>query len=102
MCTISALVELLVKSGDNCTDFLGCLNGGGQLRQEGEESSSELLSRVETVYQSIPVRDPWNSDLVSQLYVDWLGGVDSEAAKERLHTRYRAVPKMTHALSLKW
>lgn len=82
--------------------IVGCLNGGGQLRPEGEESSRELLSRVETVYKSIPVRNPWNSDLLSNLYVDWLGGIDSEAAKERLHTHYRAVPKMTNALSLKW
>jgi len=61
-----------------------------------------MLSHVKTVYQAIPVRNPWNSDLISDLYVDWLGGVDSEAAKQRLHTQYRAVPKMTNALSLKW
>jgi len=81
---------------------VGCLNGGGQLRPEGEESSCELLSRVETVYQSIPVHNPWNSNIVSELYVDWLGGIDTEAANQRLHTQYRAVPKMTNALSLKW
>ena len=83
-------------------DIVGCLNGGGQLRPEGEESSRELLSRVVTVYQSVAVRSPWDSDLVSHLYVDWLGAVDSEAARRRLHTQYHAVPKMTSALSLKW
>jgi len=82
--------------------IVGCLNGGGQLRPDSEESSREMLSRVETVYQAIPVHDPWNSDRISDLYTDWLGGVDSEAVKERLHTQYRAVPKMTNALSLKW
>lgn len=78
------------------------MNGGGQLRPDGEELSRELLSRVETVYRSIPVRNPWNSAIVSHLYADWLGGSDSETAKEQLHTQYRAVPKMTNALSLKW
>lgn len=81
---------------------VGCLNGGGQLRPEGEESARELFSRVETVYQSVPVRSPWDSELVSHLYVDWLGGADSEAVRQRLHTQYHAVPKMTSALSLKW
>lgn len=78
------------------------MNGGGQLRPEGEELSRELLSRVDAVYRSIPVRSPWNSAVVSHLYADWLGGSDSEKAKERLHTEYHAVLKMTNALSLKW
>ena len=82
--------------------IVGCLNGGGQLKPDGEESSRELLGRVETVFQSISVRDPWHSDVLSCLYVDWLGGIDSVTAKERLHTRYRAVPKTTNVLSLKW
>jgi len=72
------------------------------LRPEGEVSSRELLGRVDAIYQSIPIRNPWNSDVVSHMYMDWLGGVDSETVKQRLHTQYRAVPKMTSALSLKW
>ena len=78
------------------------MNGGGQLRPEGEESSRELLNRVESVYQSMSVRSPWDSDVVAHLYVDWLGGADSAVARQRLHTQYRAVTKMTSALSLKW
>ena len=85
-----------------CVCAVGCLNGGGQLRPEGEESPRELLHRVETVYWSVPVRSPWNSELMSRLYIDWLGGVDSETVRQRLHTQYHAVPKMTSALSLKW
>lgn len=82
--------------------FAGCLNGGGQLRPESEESLHEHLDRVRTAYQSISVHSPWNSDLVSFLYTDWLGSVNSELANQRLHTRYRAVPKMANALSMKW
>jgi len=81
---------------------VGCLNGGGQLKPQLEESSRDLLSHVDSVYRSIPVRSPWNSDLMSHLYEDWLGGVDCEMARQRLHTQYRAVLKTTNALSLKW
>jgi iron only hydrogenase large subunit-like protein len=81
----------------------GCLNGGGQLRPDvGDESGRELLSRVELIYRSIPTQSPWNSDVVDQLYIDWLGGVGSSSSKLRLHTQYRAVPKMSNALNIKW
>ena len=31
----------------------GCLNGGGQIRPEGDELPKELITRVEVIYNSV-------------------------------------------------
>jgi len=80
----------------------GCLNGGGQLRPEGEEAPKDLLEQVQNVYNSLTPRSPWSSMRVQRLYTDWLGGQDTETALKHLHTSYHAVEKMSGALNIKW
>jgi len=80
----------------------GCLNGGGQLRPEGSQSAKELLSDVQAVYEAVKRRSPWDSAEVRQLYIDWLGGSDTDLARLHLHTRYHEVEKMNSALTIKW
>ena len=33
---------------------------------------------------------------------EWLGGVDSETARQFLHTQYHSIEKMNSALNIKW
>ncbi|KAM4025216.1 cytosolic iron-sulfur assembly component 3 [Anomaloglossus baeobatrachus] len=79
----------------------GCLNGGGQLRAEGE-AGKDLLQRVEQLYTSVRTESPEQNDRVKELYEQWLGGQDSARVKEALHTQYHAVEKTTSGLSIKW
>ncbi|MEE6497901.1 hypothetical protein FKM82_002924 [Ascaphus truei] len=79
----------------------GCLNGGGQIRAEGEPSKV-LLQRVEQLYDTARTETPEGNAGVEQLYEHWLGGRDSAKAKQALHTQYLAVEKMNTALNIKW
>ncbi|NXO31765.1 NARFL factor, partial [Cisticola juncidis] len=79
----------------------GCLNGGGQIRLEGE-CSREQLQEVERLYQSPPAEVPEENQAVQELYQRWLQGWGSERAQELLHTRYHPVERANSALSIKW
>lgn len=79
----------------------GCANGGAQIRSENE-SPKDLLTKVEELYNSLPVKKPEENLLVQKLYEDWLDGPDSLKAKQMLHTQYHAVEKMNNALFMKW
>ncbi|NWI02442.1 NARFL factor, partial [Tichodroma muraria] len=79
----------------------GCLNGGGQIRLEGE-SSKEELQQVERLYESLRAEIPEENQAVGELYERWLGGWGSARALEVLHTRYHAVERANSALSIKW
>lgn len=80
----------------------GCLNGGGQIRPEGEEQPKELTSRVEAIYNSVKSRKPEENPQLEQLYKDWLGGRQSDKAQKLLHTQYHEVEKFVSALKIKW
>ena len=82
--------------------YLGCLNGGGQIRPEGEETSKELLTRVSDIYKDVKIINPETATHVDRLYTEWLEGADSEKAKKTLHTQYHEVEKMSNALTIKW
>ncbi|PRD24142.1 UNVERIFIED_CONTAM: Narfl [Trichonephila clavipes] len=79
----------------------GCANGGAQIRSENE-SPKDVLTKVEELYYSLPVKNPEENLLVQKLYEDWLDGPDSIKAKQMLHTQYHAVEKMNNALFMKW
>ncbi|XP_068125532.1 cytosolic iron-sulfur assembly component 3 isoform X1 [Hyperolius riggenbachi] len=79
----------------------GCLNGGGQIRAEGE-ASKDLLQKVEELYNSVRTVSPEKNERVQELYEQWLGGRDNVRVKEALHTQYHAVEKVTSGLSIKW
>lgn len=79
----------------------GCLNGGGQIRAEGEPSK-DLLERVEQLYSSVRNELPEKNERVKELYEQWLGGRGGLKVEEALLTQYHAVEKITSGLSIKW
>ncbi|KAG5279931.1 hypothetical protein AALO_G00083120 [Alosa alosa] len=80
----------------------GCLNGGGQLKPQGEQSNKDLLQQVETLYQAERSTAPDGDARVSQLYHTWLQTVGEERARQLLHTQYHAVEKASSGLTMKW
>ncbi|XP_062388136.1 cytosolic Fe-S cluster assembly factor narfl [Sardina pilchardus] len=80
----------------------GCLNGGGQLKPQGELSNKDLLQRVETLYQAERSAAPDGDARVRQLYHTWLQSVGEERARQLLQTQYHAVEKATNGLTMKW
>ena len=75
----------------------GCLNGGGQLREQTMETIAVRKARIAKVLVALKdghvARDPFGSSAVKQLYDTALGGKPfSEAARKLLHTTYHAVP----------
>ncbi|XP_063171106.1 cytosolic iron-sulfur assembly component 3 isoform X1 [Candoia aspera] len=79
----------------------GCLNGGGQIRAEGE-SSKDLFHHVETLYEMVQPEDPEMNKAIRDLYVQWLGGPTSAQAQKHLHTHYHAVEKASTGFNIKW
>ncbi|KAM4631908.1 cytosolic iron-sulfur assembly component 3 [Discoglossus pictus] len=79
----------------------GCLNGGGQLKAEGEPSK-DLLQRVEQLYDTVTTEPPEGNHQVTQLYEQWLGGSKSVTTQQALHTQYHAVEKINSGLTIKW
>ncbi|XP_027048191.1 probable cytosolic Fe-S cluster assembly factor v1g210509 [Pocillopora damicornis] len=80
----------------------GCLNGGGQIRPGDGETSKELISRLDELYNSLRSRKPSKNPAVEDLYREWLGGQSSQKVKEMLHTNYHEVEKLSTALNIKW
>lgn len=105
----------------------GCLNGGGQVRvrqqpqlqQAAEQgaaeealagaltdgaASRERLRRVDELFHARSVRDPAHPQGPAlALYRAWVGGEPYSAqARQLLHTRYHAVPKLDNGLLEKW
>ncbi|NXL88009.1 NARFL factor, partial [Alectura lathami] len=79
----------------------GCLNGGGQIKQEGEPSK-DWLQHVEKLYESLQPEVPEENRAVAELYEQWLGGAESEKAGRALHTGYHAVEKPSTGFNIKW
>ncbi|XP_010001848.1 PREDICTED: cytosolic Fe-S cluster assembly factor NARFL [Chaetura pelagica] len=77
----------------------GCLNGGGQIKAEGE-ASKDQLQQVERLYESVQPAAPEDSQAVRELYQQWLGG--PEGAAGALHTQYHAVEKTSTGFNIKW
>ncbi|XP_063046758.1 cytosolic Fe-S cluster assembly factor narfl [Engraulis encrasicolus] len=80
----------------------GCLNGGGQLKPQQEQSNKELLQRVEELYQVEQSAAPQEEACVAQLYHTWLQSIGEARARQLLHTQYHAVEKATNGLVIKW
>ncbi|XP_068081685.1 probable cytosolic Fe-S cluster assembly factor GK14772 [Anabrus simplex] len=80
----------------------GCLNGGAQVRPMDSVTPKEVITRLETMYKSLPCILPENNKLVMKLYDCWLGGMHSDKSSVVLHTQYHAVEKMATALNIKW
>uniref|UniRef100_UPI00398F0F48 cytosolic Fe-S cluster assembly factor narfl isoform X1 n=1 Tax=Pristiophorus japonicus TaxID=55135 RepID=UPI00398F0F48 len=80
----------------------GCLNGGGQIRAEGSESTKDLLQQVEELYTTVKVQAPEANESIKELEEQWFGGADGSKTLKMLHTQYHAVEKMNSALNIKW
>ncbi|KAJ8917866.1 hypothetical protein NQ315_010779 [Exocentrus adspersus] len=80
----------------------GCLNGGAQVRPKDGTSVKELASKLEELYNSLPVAIPEQNELVKKLYDSWLGGQESDKSSAVLHTQYHAVEKIANAFNIKW
>ncbi|NWJ05611.1 NARFL factor, partial [Crypturellus undulatus] len=79
----------------------GCLNGGGQIKVEGE-ASKDWLQQVEKLYESLGTETPERNQGVNELYEQWLEGTDSAKAASALHTQYHAVEKASTGFNIKW
>lgn len=82
--------------------YTGCLNGGGQLKPEADQSNKELLQQVEAAYRAEQPSVPEEDQRVAELYHTWLNSTGEEKARELLHTQYHAVEKSTTGLAIKW
>lgn len=80
---------------------IGCLNGGGQIKLDGEFSKDQL-QQVERLYESLQTEIPEKNQAVNELYGQWLGGPESEKAAKALHTEYHAVEKTSAGFNIKW
>ncbi|KAK6171300.1 hypothetical protein SNE40_019518 [Patella caerulea] len=80
----------------------GCTNGGGQIRNDPDETANERLTRVNELYKSEKTISPFDHADVKRIYDEWLNGTDSEKSNSLLHTQYHEVEKMTNALNIKW
>ncbi len=83
--------------------FKGCLNGGGQIRDEKTNTlSKEMLDKVEQVYDSVKKQSPNDNIFVKNLYeTEWLKN-DADNIKKNLHTNYHEVEKVTNGLAIRW
>ena len=81
----------------------GCLNGGAQLRPPSNSEAKLHLAKVEALHSTIPKRQTLElSQVVGQLYENWLSGRTDEEKRDKLRTNYHAVVKSTNALTVKW
>ena len=81
-----------------------CLNGGGQIRARENETSKDVLAKVETLYGSLGSESEKGKLEVAlgEVYDVWLGGEDSETARTLLHTRYHAIERTVNPFTVKW
>lgn len=82
--------------------LLGCLNGGAQIRPEGNVQPRELASILENIYHKLPLSKPEENKVVQNLYKTWLGGEHTDKVSAYLSTQYHEIQKMNTALAIKW
>lgn len=83
----------------------GCLNGGGQLKPTSADGGDlvmsskmkEFISDMDNVYRNVPLRRADENDKVLTMYQEWLGGIDSDKARQMLHTQYHDVKSQSSA-----
>jgi iron only hydrogenase large subunit-like protein len=84
----------------------GCLNGGGQLREESSNLlSKEILTKVKDVYSSVNNTIEDDKEMVQvyqSLYSDkWLNN-NSENIEKYLKTSYHEIKKDNDNLNINW
>ncbi|KAF8933998.1 iron hydrogenase [Dissophora ornata] len=104
-----------VKTGKSPYHFVevmacpsGCINGGGQLKPVGDNYATvplkDWIAQVDQQYRNGALaRKPEENPVLEQLYVEWLGGVDTPKARQQLRTGYHAVEQnLVNPLAVKW
>ncbi|KAG0236466.1 hypothetical protein BGW42_003372 [Actinomortierella wolfii] len=82
----------------------GCINGGGQLKQEASVPLKEWITQVDAKYRDgVLARKPEENPALAQLYQEWLGGMDTDLSRRHLRTQYHAVEQnLANPLATKW
>jgi iron only hydrogenase large subunit-like protein len=83
----------------------GCLNGGGQIKPASSLKANELLSDVTRRFQELQQRSPMENPACHYIYEKYLENKPfSTSARQLLHTKYHAVPKLekSNPLGIKW
>ena len=84
----------------------GCLNGGGQIRDETTNSlSKDLFIKVDQLYNSVEKKYVHQSELVDKVFpqCDTSGSEASEDPRAKyFYTSYHAVESTNNALTIKW
>ncbi|XP_011686464.1 PREDICTED: probable cytosolic Fe-S cluster assembly factor CPIJ010948 isoform X1 [Wasmannia auropunctata] len=80
----------------------GCLNGGAQVRPDGNIQPRELASTLENMYRKLPLSKPEENKVVQNLYKTWLGGEHTDKVSAYFNTQYHEIQKMNTALAIKW
>ncbi|XP_070167232.1 probable cytosolic Fe-S cluster assembly factor AGAP009023 [Polyergus mexicanus] len=80
----------------------GCLNGGAQIKPEGNVQPRELASILENAYHKLPLSKPEKNKVVQNLYKTWLGGEHTDKVSAYFSTQYHEIEKMNTALAIKW
>jgi iron only hydrogenase large subunit-like protein len=84
----------------------GCLNGGGQLRDEKNILSKELFEKVQKSYDSVIMKNPTDNEFLSKFYDKNPNGNHEtellENIKKKIHTSYRQIEKSSASLTIKW
>ena len=76
----------------------GCLNGGGQIRDEKNILSKELFSKVNDMYNSVPIKHPNDNEFLKKMYEN----ENEEILKKKVHTTYHEIEKLTTSMIIKW
>jgi iron only hydrogenase large subunit-like protein len=76
----------------------GCLNGGGQIRDEKSILSKQLFSKVNDMYNSVPIKLPDDNTFLKKVYEN----ENEEILKEKFHTTYHEIEKITTSMIIKW
>jgi iron only hydrogenase large subunit-like protein len=82
----------------------GCLNGGGQLRDDNTNTlSKELLDKVTNLYNSVPKMLPENNRFLKEFY-DLINDESNsqELLRKYFYTSYHEVKKLDNSLAIKW
>lgn len=75
----------------------GCLNGGAQVRPDGNIQPRELASTLENMYRKLPLSKPEENKVVQNLYKTWLGGEHTDKVSAYFNTQYHEIQKMNTA-----
>ncbi|XP_012539198.1 probable cytosolic Fe-S cluster assembly factor CPIJ010948 [Monomorium pharaonis] len=80
----------------------GCLNGGAQVRPDGNVQPRELALTLANMYHELPLSKPEENKVVQNLYKTWLGGEHTDKVSAYFTTQYHEIQKMNTALAIKW